>query len=190
MANTTADISVLLARWGQDQGIPNELFERAYHRLRRTARRIIGSNNMEADAVLSEVCCRLKRQILKRPPATPREFFKLLNRKIGDVVCDLLKKEIGIRKREFQLPQPMSTEPDKATPSPLDELVALEMQEEFLERIKSLPVREREVYELKLHQGLGTSEIATILKCEQKQARRLLNRAMSSIGKDLIVVNR
>jgi RNA polymerase sigma factor (sigma-70 family) len=133
---------------------------------------------LEADDVLGAVVERLIKAMRSIRPQTVREFFALANQHIrwelNDLVRRLDEQPAVVELREELVPAPANSD-SVLTPDALF----------ILKAIESLPVDEREVFDLVRVQGLTQAEVAEVLGVSTKTVQRRLNRSLLMLAERL-----
>jgi RNA polymerase sigma-70 factor (ECF subfamily) len=173
---TTVQLQNLLVRLNAgDSAARDELFNRAYERLQRLTRKMLGSfpgvrAAEETGDVLHDSALRLRQALESVRPATVREFFQLAARQIRWQLLDLARRH----------GRPSAPHPLPSVPSPGDTAEGtgrpgleagdttydpdrLAAWGEIHARVETLPEEEREVFDLLWYQELTQAEAAEVL---------------------------
>jgi RNA polymerase sigma-70 factor (ECF subfamily) len=190
LVENTTRLQVILDRAvAGDDGAYDELFERAFERLRRLSRRMLNSyphlRRWEAtDDVLQNAALRLRASVKDVAPPNVRAFIGLAATQIRRTLIDLARKHfgplgvgthhhsdgVGDSGRERDVVADTAAEPE-----------TLAAWAEFHEAIGRLPEAEREVFEIVWYAGATRDEAAQLLGVSSRTVIRRLNQARLSL---------
>ncbi len=127
--------------------------------------------NLQSDEMLSGLVERLLKALQKTRPPTVRQFFGLANQhmrwELNEVARRLDERSHAMELREELVPAP---EDSGSGLSP--------NTRRMLAAIESLPVEEREAFELVRIQGMTPTEVAGIVGATERTVQRRLNRGV------------
>jgi RNA polymerase sigma-70 factor (ECF subfamily) len=174
-----------------DLSARNDLISRAYDRLHRLARKMlrrfprVGDFENSGD-VLHDSLPRLIRALEAVPPASVAQFFTLAGRQMHWELMDLAKRHAvrgappgnpGAARGNDRSP---STPPGKCADD--DTPATLASWTEFHRAVTSLPVKERDVFDLLYYQELTHAQAAALMHISESTVRRLWLSARRRIG--------
>jgi RNA polymerase sigma factor (sigma-70 family) len=168
------------------------LVERVYARTGRLARRIfrgsfprLGATH-ETGTVHHEALLKIRRALLRSPPATVREFWALSTCIIRHTLFDLARRyDRSPRRKAQRLDTPGgSSRHAKRSPEPVIRDESPEVVERWTQlhnRVSRLPGPQRDVFELCFYNGLSQREAAAVLDCDPATVNRLWRRAIAEL---------
>lgn len=128
---------------------------------------------VESEDVLQDVQLRLDRALVHVPFADGRHFLATAGMHIRYELLDLVKRYFGPHRLERQRPPvPNREAADDPPAAPDDNPVLLAELGELLELVAELPPEAREVFDLRVYQGLGWEDAAAVLGVSERTARR------------------
>lgn len=132
-------------------------------------------------------------QLVKSYASRPAEewaplFYRILQSRIRD--CQRRRK---VRNRvisffggqrgdgDDELPDPIASAPDQATPEPSEQVVQAEAMVALEKALGELPTRQREAFMLRILEGLDVAQTAQAMGCSEGSVKTHLSRAMHSL---------
>jgi RNA polymerase sigma-70 factor (ECF subfamily) len=133
--------------------------------------------NLQTDELLSAVVERLIKALREARPRTAREFFALAGQhmrwELKDLARRLDNQPAAVELHEGQVPAPASSDSGLSPDG-----------RRMLEAIESLPVDEREAFDLRI-QGLSYAEAAELLGVAPRTVQRRLDRGLRLLTEQL-----
>ncbi len=127
--------------------------------------------NLQSEEMLGGLVERLLKALQKTHPPTVRQFFGLANQHMRWELNDLARR-LDERSHAVELR-------DESVPAPENSGSGLSPNtRRMLGAIESLPVEEREAFELMRIQGMSAAEVAGIVGVAERTVQRRLNRAL------------
>jgi RNA polymerase sigma factor (sigma-70 family) len=127
--------------------------------------------NLQPEEMLSGLVERLIKALRKTSPPTVRQFFGLANQHMRWELNELARR-LDQHSRALELR-------DECVPAPESSGSGLSPNtRRMLEAIESLPVEEREAFELVRIQGMTLSEVAGVVGVAERTVQRRLNRGL------------
>lgn len=184
------EVTVILVgiRRGED-GARAKLFELVYSRLREMVAPVLRGHPLvgqreEPDDIVSRLWMRLERAFLPCDPKNSREFFRIVNHKLHQLLVDLSRKYRGPAAGPLGLsPEADGLDLDSLNahgiggpppPNPPTWVAETDEVRLLLAAINRLEEEERELYRLKYYMGMGPTDIAEILGVSAKTIHRRL----------------
>lgn len=164
-----------------DSAARRELLERACHRLRRLAAKILAGSfpavqqRHELDSIVHETWLRLQQALEKANPPTVADFFRLAAHKIRQVLLDMAERQrrqggrevLGLGGNSSQDGQGIELSQQTYDPA------RLAAWTEFHGRVETLTEAERAVFEMHYYLELPQAEIARVLGLHPRTVSRL-----------------
>jgi len=142
---------------------------------------------MQTDDVFQNSLVRLHRALSQTEVQDVRHFFNLATVQIRRELLDLARKTFGphgIGRNHHTDLQP-ADETGGSLHRVTEEPDDLERWEEFHQQVESLPVEEREVFDLLYYEGLEQLEAAGVLGISERTIRKRWNRAKLLLSGEL-----
>jgi RNA polymerase sigma-70 factor (ECF subfamily) len=193
--DSTTKLQRLLDRLAAgDHAARDELITRAYERLRRLARRMLGKFPRlrpfdDTTDILHQAFARMARALDAAPPSTVAHFFALAGREMRRELLDLVDHYYGPEGPGGKhAPQP-AIDDSSSTPEPANQDSTgtynppdLAQWTEFHRAVEALPGQEREVFSLLWYHELTQVEAAAVLRCSEITVRRHWVEARRRLG--------
>jgi RNA polymerase sigma factor (sigma-70 family) len=168
-----------------DASARDELLARAADRLTRLTRKMLrdfpGVHRWEqTDDVLQNAALRLCRALREVQPPTVADFFRLAAAQIRRELLDLARRYsgaqgLGAHHASIAGGGKGSADQPTAGPNPADSTYdpdRLAAWSEFHCQVESLPVEEREAFDVLFYQGLSQAEAAAVLDVSERTIKR------------------
>jgi RNA polymerase sigma factor (sigma-70 family) len=179
-----------------EAGAREHLIACAFDRLDLVARRMLRdfprvARWEEGSDVRQAALIRLSRALEQNPPATVRDFLRLAACQIRRELIDLARHYQGPLGMDRHCKDAARTPAGDSSDPPVDpsdtthEPGRLAAWTELHERIEALPEEEREAFELLWYQGMKRSEVAALLKVNERTVQRRWQAARLRLFREL-----